>query len=74
MTHTVRRNIMSHLRFTDGMSFDTGGPLRLTVRSDGMYVVGRGMLVPVRDEREGRQLIENITKTEGIERKSNAHT
>lgn len=65
---------MSHLRFTDGMSFDTGGPLRLTVRSDGMYVVGRGMLVPVRDEREGRQLIENITKTEGIERKSNAHT
>ncbi len=65
---------MSHLRFTDGMSFDTGGPLRLTVRSDGMYVVGRGMLVPVRDEREGRQLIENITKTEGIERKSNANT
>ena len=56
---------MSHLRFTDGMSFDTSGPMRLAIRSDGMYVVGEGMLVPVRDEREGRQLIENITKTRG---------
>ena len=56
---------MSSLRFTDGMSFDMSGPLRLTLRSDGMYVVGQGLLVPVRDEEEGRQLIENITKTEG---------
>jgi len=57
---------MSSLRFTDGMSFDMSGPLRLTLRSDGMYVVGQGLLVPVRDEEEGRQLIENITKTEGL--------
>ena len=56
---------MSSLRFTDGMSFDMSGPLRLTLRSDGMYVIGQGLLVPVRDEQEGRQLIENITKTEG---------
>ena len=56
---------MSSLRFTDGMSFDMSGQLRLTLRSDGMYVVGQGLLVPVRDEEEGRQLIENITKTEG---------
>jgi len=56
---------MSSLRFTDGMSFDMSGPLRLTLRSDGMYVVGQGLLVPVRDEEEGMQLIENITKTEG---------
>ena len=57
---------MSSLRFTDGMSFDMSGPLRLTLRSDGMYVIGQGLLVPVRDEQEGRQLIENITKTEGL--------
>ena len=48
------------------MSFDMSGPLRLAMRSDGMYVVGNGMLVPVRDAQEGRQLIENITKTEGL--------
>ncbi len=56
---------MSALRFNDGMSFDTSGPLRISVRRDGMYVVGEGMLVPVRDEREARQLIENINKTRG---------
>ena len=56
---------MSNLRFSDGISFDTSVPLRLAMRSDGLYVIGNGMLVPVRDEREGRQLIENITKTEG---------
>ena len=56
---------MTNLRFTDGMTFDTGGPLRLQMRSDGMYVIGNGMLVPVRDAQEGRQLIENIEKTEG---------
>ena len=56
---------MSALHFNDGMSFDTSGPLRISVRRDGMYVVGEGMLVPVRDEREARQLIENINKTRG---------
>ena len=56
---------MSKLRFTDGMSFDTSGPLRLAMRADGAYVVGEGMLVPVRDLAEGRQLIENIHKSRG---------
>ena len=56
---------MSTLRFNDGISFDTSGPLRITYRRDGMYVVGEGMLVPVSDEREARQLIENINKTRG---------
>ena len=56
---------MSNLRFTDGMSFDTSGPLRLAMRADGAYVIGEGMLVPVRDLAERRQLIENITKTRG---------
>ena len=55
---------MSHLRFSDGISFDTSGALRLAIRSDGMYVIGQGLLVPVRDEVEGWQLIENIRKTE----------
>ena len=31
---------MSTLRFDDGMSFDTSGPLRISIRRDGMYVVG----------------------------------
>ena len=65
---------MSTLRFTDGMSFDTSGPLRLAVRPDGAYVIGEGMLVPVRDLAEGRQLIENITKTRGGTREQREDT
>jgi len=53
------------LRFTDGMSFDTSGPMRIVYKSDGMYVVGEGMMVPVRDQDDGRQLIENILKNRG---------
>jgi len=53
---------MSTLRFNDGISFDTSGPLRIICKRDGMYVVGEGMMVPVRDQDEGVQLIENMTK------------
>lgn len=45
------------IRFNDGMEFDTSGPLRLTHRSDGWYVVGQGMLIPVNDPKEGREII-----------------
>ena len=50
------------LRFNDGMNFDTSGPLRLTRRSDGWYVIGKGMLVPVADATEGREFIEKDVK------------
>jgi hypothetical protein len=43
---------MSILRFSDGMEFDTSGPLRKERRSDGLYIVGQGMLIPVRDDEE----------------------
>jgi hypothetical protein len=45
------------LRFSDGMTFDTSGPQRLEHRSDGWYVVGSGMLIPVRDQEEGNSII-----------------
>jgi len=35
------------------------------MRADGAYVIGDGMMIPVRDLAEGRQLIENIEKTRG---------
>jgi hypothetical protein len=33
------------LEFSDGVKFDTDGPLRIEKRWDGYYVVGRGMLM-----------------------------
>ena len=45
------------LGFTDGMTFDTGGEMRIESRSDGLYVVGGGMLCPVNSREDGEKLI-----------------
>ena len=50
------------LTFNDGMTFDTTGPLRLTKRSDGWYIVGEGTLMPVADPEEGRKFIALLQK------------
>jgi hypothetical protein len=52
------------MRFSDGMSFDTSGPLRTVHKSDGLYVVGNGMLVPVDDYDEAEALIAKLTPTQ----------
>lgn len=53
---------MSTIRFNDGMSFDTSGSLRITRRSDGLYVVGKGMLIPIDSFEEGRKFIKEVTE------------
>ena len=50
------------LRFTDGEEFDTSGKPRITRRKDGLYVVGNGYLVPVKDEEEAQRLIEELSR------------
>jgi len=50
------------MRFSDGMTFDTSGPLRLTRRRDGWYVVGEGMLLPVDSPAEGREIIADMKR------------
>ena len=50
------------LRFNDGEVFNTSGPLRTEHRSDGWYVIGKGMLIPVNSEKDGIELIKTLTK------------
>ena len=50
------------MRFSDGITFDTSGPLRLTKRRDGWYVIGQGMLLPVESVKEGREIIAQMKK------------
>lgn len=45
------------LLFSDGMKFDTSGPLRIEYRSDGMYVVGEGKLMPVADDADAKRVL-----------------
>ena len=43
---------MSRLKFSDGEEFNTSGELRKEYRSDGWYILGKGMLIPAKDEKE----------------------
>lgn len=45
------------LKFNDGVNIDTSGPLRKLRLSDGLYVVGNGMCIPVNSEEEANNFI-----------------
>lgn len=48
---------MSKLTFSDGMTFDLSGQLRVELRSDGYYVLGQGMMMAVNTFEEGQEYI-----------------
>ena len=50
------------LKFDDGINIDTGGELRILTLCDGVYVVGQGMLIPVKDDREANKIIKDFKK------------
>jgi hypothetical protein len=49
--------MMMTLRFNDGVTFDTSGPLRKERRHDGWYVVGGGMLMAMDSEGEADDFV-----------------
>jgi hypothetical protein len=55
---------MATLKFNDGIQVKTDGPLRKLKLADGWYVTGQGFLIPVRDEHEADEQI-NQLKAEG---------
>ena len=57
---------MSILRFSDGEEFDTSVELQLTLRGDGWYVIGNGLLIPVRDLDEGRKELKEQKRKQKI--------
>ena len=59
---------MSILKFDDGVTIDTSGPLRVVLLKDGYGVVGKGMWVPVVSYEEGENFIRKL------EAKSNPET
>jgi hypothetical protein len=50
------------LMFSDGVEFDTTGPLRAERRADGWYVVGEGFLCPCDDRAEAEHLIADLVQ------------
>ena len=54
------------MKFSDGMEFDTmSTSYRVVRKTDGYYVVGRGMLIPVEDTDEAYRMIDELHAAEG---------
>ena len=56
---------MSKLKFNDEYNIDASGELRPLKLSDGWYVVGQEMIIPVDSHKEAIQMIENIKQELG---------
>lgn len=50
------------LRFSDGTSFDTSGPMRVEWRKDGYYAVGEGWLMPASSYEDAEGLVKKFSK------------
>ena len=48
------------LRFSDGIEIFTGGHYRIIKETDGLYVTGRGRLIPVKSREEGKEIIRQV--------------
>lgn len=48
------------LKFTDGIEIDTKGDYRALKLYDGWYLVGNGLLIPVKDKSEVSKIISNL--------------
>lgn len=58
------------LKFSDGITIETSGPLRKLHLEDGWYMVGNGFLIPVSSEIEAQKAIiemAELTKVVGNE-------
>ena len=58
------------LHFSDGVSIDISGPLRVLELEDGFYVVGRGTLIPVNSQTEALSHISMMQERINISKKS----
>lgn len=54
---------MAKLRFSDGMEFETSGPMRVVQRSDGWYVVGEGCVIPMKTQEMAERYITELEAT-----------
>lgn len=48
------------LKFSDGEEFETSGEPRIIRRADGLYVCGKGILIPVDSLDEALLIVENL--------------
>ena len=57
---TAKEEDMSKLTFSDGITIDTSGTMRIIKKVDGFYIVGQGISCPVDSIEEGQRLISRL--------------
>lgn len=55
---------MSLLKFSDGVTVDTSGPIRTLELYDGWYVIGAGYLIPVESQKAAEDLAKELGPAE----------
>lgn len=56
--------MMTRIKFTDDVEFETDGPYRIEEKFDGFYLVGHGMLCPLNDRAEGELMMDELAPPE----------
>lgn len=51
---------MTKLKFNDGIEIDTSGKLRTLMLHDGLYVIGQGRCIPVKNEEEAQKRFKEL--------------
>lgn len=57
---------MIKLIFSDGITIDRSGTLRIIKKVDGYYVIGRGLSCPVDSIKDGHEVIAMLESTHEI--------
>ncbi len=60
--HQPNPKLMTKLKFTNGIEIDTSGQLRTLKLPDGLYIVGQGYCIPVKDEEQAQERIKELQK------------
>lgn len=57
---------MLMFKFRDGVEFDLQGKRRIETHHDGLYLVGGGQLIPVKDMEAGERLLTYYDKRDEL--------
>ena len=51
---------MNSIKLTDGMEIQIDGEYMVTSKSDGLYIMGHGMCIPVDDSEDAQELLDKL--------------
>ena len=65
----IKKGADMKLVFSDGVEIETSGEYEIKELKDGWYIIGKGLLIPVDTEEEGKRILRDIVlkKTEEVD-------